>query len=355
MNGLERRRGALQRLLGAGQLVAARAARIGMRQHRRDRAAVLALEPLEQRQPLLDLVQPPRRGVHSLAVAAQLAGEVVGLDHELRRAVGQRVERGVDAAHRLERPRRARQRGGRTLAALGRHRLDAARGRQAEPLEVAQPRTLAGQLCVLGLARRRRFDLAQLPLEQVELAVARAGPLAQRLELAAQLPLARVDGGEPRAPPGLLGTAEAVEDLQLRGGQRQLAVLVLAIEGEQRAARVAQVRRRRAAPVQVSARAALGADAPGEHQLLRVGGDAVAQLGPQRVGQLEAPLDVGLRGARPHDPGARLPAQQQVERMGEHGLAGARLAREDVQAGAQPQLGPLDQQEVLDTQLFQHG
>jgi hypothetical protein len=37
--------------------------------------------------------------------------------------------------------------------------------------------------------------------------------------------------------------------------------------------------------------------------------------------------------------------------MGEHRLAGAGLAGEDVQSGPQPQLGPLDEQEVLDAKL----
>ena len=50
----------LDRLLGARQLVAPRAARVGVREHRRDRPAVLALEPVEQREPLLHLVQPAR-------------------------------------------------------------------------------------------------------------------------------------------------------------------------------------------------------------------------------------------------------------------------------------------------------
>ena len=212
-----------------------------------------------------------------------------------------------------------------------------------------------GQLFLLGLARRRGIDLPQLPLEQVELAVARAGPLAQPLELVAQRPLAPVDRRELLAPRGLPGPAEAVEDLELGGGERQLAVLVLAVERQQRPACVAQLGRRRAAPVQVRPRAPLGADAPGEHQLLRVLGDPLAQLRAQRVGQLEAALHVRLGGPWAHDPGARLAAQQQVERVGQHGLARAGLAREHVQPRPEPQLGPLDQQQVLDAQLFQHG
>jgi hypothetical protein len=40
--------------------------------------------------------------------------------------------------------------------------------------------------------------------------------------------------------------------------------------------------------------------------------------------------------------------------VGEHGLARPGLPREHVQARHEPQLGPLDQQEVLDTQLKEH-
>ena len=47
-------------------------------------------------------------------------------------------------------------------------------------------------------------------------------------------------------------------------------------------------------------------------------------------------------------------AEQQVERVREHRLAGAGLAGEHVQPGRQAQLRALDQQEVLDVQLLQH-
>ena len=87
-------------------------------------------------------------------------------------------------------------------------------------------------------------------------------------------------------------------------------------------------------PCDERARAALGADPAGEHDLVDVGrrADALAQvrelgLVEQPGGQLEDALDVGLARARADDPRARLAAQQQVERVGEHGLARAGLAR----------------------------
>ena len=47
-------------------------------------------------------------------------------------------------------------------------------------------------------------------------------------------------------------------------------------------------------------------------------------------------------------------AEQQLERARQHALARAGLPREHVQAWRQPQLGALDQEQVLDVQLEQH-
>ena len=96
------------------------------------------------------------------------------------------------------------------------------------------------------------------------------------------------------------------------------------------------------------------AEATGEDDLLGVVGQPLAAaLSAAMLGQVEDTLDICLRGAGTHDPRARATAEQQVERVGEHRLAGAGLAREHVQPGRQPQLRALDQQEVLDVQLLQ--
>jgi len=47
-------------------------------------------------------------------------------------------------------------------------------------------------------------------------------------------------------------------------------------------------------------------------------------------------------------------AEQQIERPGEDGLAGAGLAGDDVEAGGQLEAGVLDQEEVLHGQLEEH-
>ena len=112
---LEPRPAVLERLLGALELLAAARALGRVGEHRLDRAAVLALQPVELRQALLDLVEAARRGVDALAVAAQLAGEVVGLDGEAVGPGGEAVQRGVDALQRGE-GRGGRREGGRGAA-----------------------------------------------------------------------------------------------------------------------------------------------------------------------------------------------------------------------------------------------
>src|SRR5258705_536871 len=73
------------------------------------------------------------------------------------------------------------------VAGVRRQRLGAGRRCAAEPLEVTQALALGAELGVLRLARRSRLDLGQLELDQVQLALARARELAQRLQLGPQL------------------------------------------------------------------------------------------------------------------------------------------------------------------------
>src|SRR5204862_4856245 len=119
-------------------------------------------------------------------------------------------------------------------------------GGRAQRIDPAQPLALRKQVALLVLGRPERLDLLDLEAEQVEVAVAVARLLAQGLELAAQLAHARVDRRKLIPRGELVPAAEAVEELQLGGGHRQAAVLVLAEEGDEPAAELAQVGRRRA-------------------------------------------------------------------------------------------------------------
>src|SRR5205085_183614 len=84
--------------------------------------------------------------------------------------------------------------------------------------------------------------LGELVLEQVELPVAGARELAQAVELRLQARRLGECGCACAQAFTLLRPADAVEDLQLGRRQRELAMLVLAVESEQARADVAQVR-----------------------------------------------------------------------------------------------------------------
>src|SRR5438128_5890391 len=194
-------------------------------------------------------------------------------------------------------------------------------------------------------------------LEQLELALTRALTLVELGQLRPQprhLRAARRASPEAR---GVLGAAQAVEQLELGGGNRELAMLVLPVEANESGADLPHLAHGDRAPVQVRARAAIRAHPPGQHQLLGAWREPLADARLERrltLLQSEDALHVRLLSARPHDARARATPQQQIERVSEHRLAGPGLAREHVQARRQAQLGLLYQQQVLDAQLAQH-
>ena len=70
-------------------------------------------------------------------------------------------------------------------------------------------------------------------LEQVELALTRRGELAQGVELRGEAADFREGLGAGAQAQRVIGATERVEDLELGAHEGQLAVLVLAVEGEQ--------------------------------------------------------------------------------------------------------------------------
>ena len=137
-------------------------------------------------------------------------------------------------------------------------------------------------------------------------------------------------------------------------------MLVLPEEGEQPPAQQLQVGRGRGAAGDEGAGPPAGGDPPSQHDLLGPRRQPLGQLRhlrllQQPLGQVEDALDPGLLGPGPDDVRFRLAAHQQVERVGQDGLPRPRLPRDRVQPLAEPQFRPLDQQQVLDPELAQHG
>ena len=327
-----------QRLLGVLELVAALRAVPRMREHGGDRAAVLPGQARVGGQALLDLLEPAGRRFDRVLVAAQLGGEVLGLDTQAPQPLPERIELGIDAGGGVE--RRLGRREQRGDPGVGADRLRARQRRAPQCLEVAQAPALGLQGALVLLGGVERLDLAELERQQVELAFARPRALAQLGEGAGGLARRRVRRGARRPPLGLLGAGEGVEHVELGRRERELAVLVLAVEGKHALRGRPQVPHARRAPANVGPRAPRRGNPACEHEV--------------GIADLEHPLDVGLVGAGADDSGFCPAAEQQVERMGEHGLARSGLAGEHVEARREAQLGPLDQQEVLDAQLGEH-
>ena len=321
---------------------------------------MLAHQPIDRVEAGLDDLEAGRIGLDAVEVCTKLAGQVAELHPRRDRALGQRVEGGIDASAASQGGFGLGEQAGRTPALLpAGDRQQGRPGAVAQRFGVAQAVALRLQRLLLVGLDRGLVDLAELEPQQVDVPLPRALASRELVTLTDQADHLDVRGPVGGAKLEVIRAGEAVEDLGLSCGQHQLAMLVLAVEGQQPGAERLQVRRRSRAPGDEGRRAArLRRDAPGEHDLLarrQAIGD-LAQLGvvAKALGELERPLDPGLLGAGPDDAAARTAAHQQVQRVGEHGLARSRLAGDRVEARAESQLGPLDQQQILDSQLAEH-
>ena len=243
--------GLLKRLVGVFELVAPGPAAIGVGEHVGDVAAVLALQPGQQGQALLHLLLAGLAGAllgQTIAGSPQLRSPGPRPRSAVRPSARRLTQRGVDRRGALElghgageqlrdaRPRRRgrspRPRPARRPAASP----SGAAGRARRPA-LPPPRRLGSAASISSSSKRSRSSSRSRAPASSRSSSARAAQLASAVIGRPQLPASAAGSG----------SAERVQELQLGGAEHQLAVLVLAVEGEQPAAELLQVgdRRRR--------------------------------------------------------------------------------------------------------------
>ena len=126
---------------------------------------------------------------------------------------------------------------------------------------------------------------------------------------------------------------------------------------DERFAELAQRLHRHRLAVHIRARATVGADDSPQHAfafvLDRLLGEPGARGGVVR--DRERGGDFGALGAVPHDFGACATARREQQRIDEDGFAGAGFAGQHGEAGGELQLGGVDDGEIADLDMQQHG
>jgi hypothetical protein len=228
------------------------------------------------------------------------------------------------------------------------------RGRLLEGLGVGQALGLGGQLGRLPHPDLGGVDLVQLVAEQVDLALALPGPGREVVQLAGDGPQAPPAGGEgrPRHQHRLAGVA--VEQVTLDAGAEQVLELVLAVHLDQRPDDVGDRGHGGHAPLELGPAASLDQHLTGDHDLAVLVVDAGAGQGGGHlavVAGAQAAFDQRGRPAGPDRARVGPPPEQQGEGVDDHGLAGAGLAGEHVEAGRDLEAGIIDDPEVADAKL----
>jgi hypothetical protein len=316
--------------------------------------AVLALQVAEQGHADVDLLKAARIDQHPLSVGAKAGGQVADLGGQGLGPLGQLAEGAVVGAGAVHGPGRRAEGGGRPGVLVVLQQLVGEGGRLLEGLGVGQALGLGGQLGLLPHPDLGGRDLIQLVAEQVDLAFALAGPGDQLVQLAGDGPQPPPAGGErgPRSQDGLAGVA--VEQVALDAGAEQVLELVLAVHLDQGPDDVGDRGHGGHAALELGPAASLDQDLAGDHDLPLLvidpgGGQGGGDLGV--VAGLQAAFDQGGRPAGTDRARVGPPPEQQGEGVDDHGLAGAGLAGEHVEAGRDLEVGIIDDPEVADAKL----
>ena len=134
------------------------------------------------------------------------------------------------------------------------------------------------------------------------------------------------------------------------------AVVMLAMQFDQRLGQGAQHLATGAAVVDPGGLAAIGGVHPPQKKLRPAGQPGLFQHAMRSVtfGQIEGCCDLALLGPLPHQIGASAPAQHEAKGIKQDGFTGPGFAGQHVQTGLELKLQPVDDQHVPDVQPAQH-
>ena len=317
---------------------------------------MLAAQFLDGGEPAFDFFLARRIDVERFEVTRQLARRFANLDGGFVHHRNDLGEPLIDARQRLDSGERAR-RGGVRIAVVGVVQQADRRLRGfGEPAAIGMARAFFGELRHFAFLEVERLELAHLEPEQLESRIAIA-------RLAFEL-----DGAIDERDPDLVRlahrvgelevVAEVVEQLALRGGARQRLEFVLPVDIDDERADIAQQLQRHRNAIEVAARTAIvGDDAAHGELVFRLDGLLREHFAQRRraLADVEGGRELGAFGARAHHFGTALAAGEQRERVDHDGFAGAGFAREHREAGAHFEIDEIDDGEVTNLQMGQHG
>ena len=228
------------------------------------------------------------------------------------------------------------------------------RGR--DRFRVAKHFAFGPQLLVLTSEKVRAVDLRGLELQQVDPLQAQLIVTAQAFQPVGRLPPG-LTGAGARCDEGRNGVAaRAIEPDPLELGRHDAEFVTLTEDADQPAGDLGKESQRHRMVVDEHAVAPRPGDLTPDQELVPIHRDAgfFEQPPPVAARGFENPAQDQRVRARADRLRTRARPGKQGQRIHDQRLAGARLARDHVQARAEPELCPFDNGQVLNVQRAQH-
>jgi len=326
--------------------------------------AVLALQPLQQAQAILDVLQARGVGVYSVEEAAQGTARLLELKRRLPEARRGLLEVGHPARPVGHGALRPAQQVERAVLGLG-EPVKRGPKLRSQLGGVAQHAPLGAEVLRLEGRGVRLLELAHLKPDEVEALKPLRLPRLEVFELGHQLEPASAP--LPIALQGVLQPAKGVHQAELLHGLEQPLVLVLTVDLHQLPGEAAQQLLGHGAVIDVGPCAPVAADGPRQDELqlvlllplLQGLGEMLREPASHELAVVIEREDEPALHSSPlgslADHGGPCPApQEQLEGVDEEALARAGLPRHRVQPCSKFQRRPFKEGEVLQREFNQH-